>query len=162
MESSLTSREKRYPHIFLDKNAVVKLCKSLTCHLRADCDKKTLVRFLLECELISFITVSNAISTALSVPARDYPSYTPLVQNELNYALERNWIILIDSEHNLRKIISGPVRNLIAQKLGSYWSNLLSSIDPEDAELLEWAAKAYALSCLVRTHSGYTSQHTCL
>jgi len=51
-------------------------------------------------------------------------------------------------------ISSDQVRSVVADKLGNSWLNLLKDIDPEDAEQLKWAAKAYALSCVVRKSRG--------
>jgi len=155
-ESSSTSRpEKRFPHIFLDKNALVRLLLSITRHLRNDDARKTLVRFLAERGLLTFMATRSSTDAALGIIVQRSLAPFDIAYRELDSALKRGWIILVDAEENAAIVSSDQVRSAVAERLGSYWSNLLKDMDPEDAEQLKWAAKAYALSCIVRRSDGY-------
>jgi len=155
-ENSSTSRpEKRFPHVFLDKNALVKLLLSITRHMRSCDARKTLVRFLVEGELLTFMATRSSADAALGIIVQRSLAPFDIVYRELDNALKRGWIVLVDIEENASIVSSDRVRNAVAEKLGGYWANLLNDVDPEDAEQLRWAAEAYALSCIVRRSDGY-------
>jgi len=155
-ENSSTSRsERRFPHIFLDKNALVRLLLSITRHLRSDDARKTLVRVLTEDGLLTFMTTRSSTDAALRIIVQRFLAPFDIIYRELDNALKQRWIILVDAEESTSIVSSDQVRSAIAEKLGGYWSNLLKDINLEDAEQLMWAAKAYALSCIVRRNEGY-------
>jgi len=155
-ENSSTSKsERRFPHIFLDKNALVRLLLSITRHLRSNDARKTLVRVLTEDGLLTFMTTRSSIDAALRIIVQRFLAPFDIIYRELDKALKQRWIILVDAEENTAIVSSDEVRSAIAEKLGSCWFNLLKDLDPEDAEQLMWVAKSYVLSCIVKRSDGY-------
>ncbi len=141
-----------YPHVFLDANALVKLSRSLSHHLVDERGRKSRIRVLMEAGVLRVATAESLLHAAQTVIERDrsvWGNASPDILVEvLGEAIKEEWIILI---HDEDADALDESRAKIYEALAEDWYNLLVSRDREDANMLRYAALAYAKFCVVRS-----------
>lgn len=150
----MSRRGLHYPHVFLDVNALIRLARSLSHHRFDQKGRKSRIRVLMELGALRVATAEPLLSKALYIIETD-PTVVGdtdpgILAEELQHATRAEWLVVItrgDADN-----LDEP-RARIYNMLAPNWYHVLVDRDEEDAEMLTYAALAYAKFCLIRSRT---------